>query len=584
MKKSWSLIITLCLMLMCILPAFSAYASDSSSGPAPVIFPGSGNYLGAPSVTITSPYGTVYYTTDGSNPANSNTAIAYSDRFPVNQSELLLAAAHSSSGWSSVASAMFNIGGPFPQQSSVAGSPPQAIPLELTALYNKSGQILMSVVYNGNLDMDTRYTVIISEKANVIGAGVITADSTGARIGPVKEGHSYRISVKQKSERNQYYGTFSVQRNALDEEQLNVDQKLFYTNENGATSMIAIPVSSAETVTYSGYHRDGSLIFSGFGSLFKAIDSISTWENGAYVLESDSGRHVFTTKNSASIYYMYQHTTYYGSTTLPATANAWINDLPYSHVIDGNGKFYKNSYVSTSPPDHWALEPQSGGYAYKYSYVSSTYKAVYETLDFTQAKLRESTDPARRYNAYVFLSSQNSNGSAEGGIVCPAYSPGNWYLFYKRTNTPLPTITSSLVCGSTQVGGTYTPNANLELVYSYTNGSFMIKVKNLSTNKVYSSDAIADEGVCEPSVLISATSYVPITQDFTNTPDYQAGGYFKNVHYSQSYLSDDNGNLLSFWASSRPTHYALEYNDDYCTYAEGNSYVDVNISYDGHKP
>ncbi len=586
MKKSWSLITTLCLLLMCILPAFPAYASDSGSGQAPVIFPGSGNYLGVPSVTITSPYGAVYYTTDGSNPANSNTAIAYSGSFPVNQPELLLAAAHTSSGWSSVASALFNIGGPVPQQSSVADSPVQASPWELTSLYNKKGQAVMSVVYNGNLDRDASYIVIISDQVawNVVGGSEITADNTGVVIVPVEEGHAYQISIKQKSKMDQYYGTFSVQKNALDKEQLNVDQKLFYVNENGVTSKVAVPASPAQTVTYAGFHGDGSLIFSGFSSLFKAIDSISTWENGAYVLESDNGEHVFTTTNNVSTFYLYQSTAYYGSSTSLEAANAWIEDFACSHVIYGNGAFYKNSHASTNQPDYWALEPKSGGYFYKYSYASSTYKAVYETLDFTQAKLRESTDTARRYNAYVYISSQNDNGSAEGGIVCPASSPGNWYLYYKRTDNSQPTITSSLVCGSTQVDGVYTPNANLELVYSYANGSFTIKVKNLSTNQVYSSNAITDGGVGGAPVLISATSYVPVTRDFNHTPDYQAGGYFEDVRYSQCYLSDDHGNSLSFWASSRPTHYALEYNDDYCTYTEGNSYEDVSIIYDGHKP
>ena len=580
MKKSWSLIITLCLVFMCILPAFPAYANDSGSGPAPVIFPGSGNYLGVPSVTITSPYGAVYYTTDGSNPTTSNTTIAYSDCFPVNQSELLLAAAHSSSGWSSVASAMFNISGTVPQSSS-ADSPVQASPLVLAALYNKNRQAVMSVVYNGNLDKDTQYTVIISDQVawNAVGSSEITADNTGVVIGPVEEGHTYQISVKQKSKMNQYYGTFSVQKNALDKDQLNVDQQLFYVNENGVTSEVAVSASPAQTVTYSGFRSDGSLIFSGLSSLFKAIDSISTWESGAYVLESDNGEQVFTTTNSISTFYLYQYTTYYGSTTSLETANAWIDDFARSHVLYGNGNFYNNSHASTNQPDYWALEPESGGYFYKYSYASSTYKAVYETLDFTQAKLRESTDTARPYNAYVYLSSQNNNGSAEGGIVCPAYSPGNWYLYYKRTDNSQPTITSSLVCGSTQAGGVYTPDANLQLVYSYANGSFTIKVKNLSTNTVYSSNAITDQGVGGSPVLISATSYVPVTRDFTHAPDYQAGGYFKNVHYSQSYLSDDNGNTLSFWASSPLTHYALVYNDDYCTYTEGNSYEDVSIIY-----
>ena len=360
---------------------------------------------------------------------------------------------------------------------------------------------------------------------------------------------------------------------------MHVAQKLFYTNEDGVASEVAVHAGPAKTVTYSGYHHDGSLIFSGLSSLFKAIDAISTWENGAYVLESDIGEPVFTT-NNASTYYMYQSTTYYGCTASLATANSWANDFAYSHIIYGNGKFYENGYASTNPPDDWALEPQSGGYVYKYSYVSSTFETVYETLNFTQAKLRESIDPSRPYNAYVYIASQNRNGTAEGGIVCTAANYGNWYLFYKRTTTSQPTITSNIVCGSTLFDGVYTPNADLELVYSHANGSFTISVKNLSTNHVYSSNAITDKGVAGSPALISATSYVPVNQDFTHTPDYQSGGYFKNVHYSQCYLADNQGNTYDFWASSSHTHYTLEYNDDYCTYTEGSSYEDVNIVYD----
>ncbi len=428
-----------------------------------------------------------------------------------------------------------------------------------------------------------RIIVKISDLAtgDVIGFGSeITADNTGVVIGPIEEGHAYQISIQQKGKINQYCFTFSVQKNALDKEGLHVAQKLFYTDENGVASEVANPASPAETVTYSGYHRDGSLIFSGFSSLFKAIDTISTWENGAYVLESDNGERVFTTTNNTSTYYMYQGTAYYGTTTLPATANAWINDFADSHVIYGNGTFYENDYVSTNPPDYWALEPQSGGYVYKYSYASSTYKTVYETLDFTQAKLRESTDPSRPYNAYVYVSSQNGNGSAEGGIVCPFNSHGNWYLYYKRTNTLQPTITSCIVCGSTRSGGVYTPDADLELVYSYTDGSFTISVINLSTNQAYSSRAIADKGAGGSHAFISATSYVPVTEDFTNTPDYQAGGYFKNIYYSKCYLADDQGSIYKFCASGSPTQYTLAYNDDYCTYTEGSSCEEVDISYD----
>jgi hypothetical protein len=90
--------------------------------------PGSGNYLYAPSVRITSACGTVYHTTDGSDPANSNTAIADSDRLTINRSGMILAAAHSPSDWSGAASAAFNIGIPGPKQSSVAAPPKANLP------------------------------------------------------------------------------------------------------------------------------------------------------------------------------------------------------------------------------------------------------------------------------------------------------------------------------------------------------------------------------------------------------------------------------------------------------------------------
>jgi hypothetical protein len=214
MKRSSSLVITLALVFIWISPAYAAYASDSGSGTLPAIFPDGGYYLGAPSVTITSVSGAIYYTTDGSNPANSNTATAYSGPFPVNRSQLLLAAAHGSSGWSNVASAMFNVGGPAPQQPVVATPPAPASPLELTALYNKRGQTVVSVVYNGTLDQDTWYTVTISDQAtwNEVASGKISADNTGAVIGPVEEDHNYQLSIKQQGRVNKYYGAFSVQK------------------------------------------------------------------------------------------------------------------------------------------------------------------------------------------------------------------------------------------------------------------------------------------------------------------------------------------------------------------------------------
>jgi len=78
------------------------------------ITPGGGSFSTPQSVTITGvPSGdTCSYTTDGSNPTTSSTAVAYSGAFTVSQSETVQAAIHDpTSGWGSVTAATFTIGG-----------------------------------------------------------------------------------------------------------------------------------------------------------------------------------------------------------------------------------------------------------------------------------------------------------------------------------------------------------------------------------------------------------------------------------------------------------------------------------------
>jgi hypothetical protein len=86
------------------------YINGSSSNQAPVISPDGGTFTTAQTVTIGDIYGTAYYTTDGTNPANSSTAVAYTGPFTVYQSETINAANYSSAGWSAVTSASFYIG------------------------------------------------------------------------------------------------------------------------------------------------------------------------------------------------------------------------------------------------------------------------------------------------------------------------------------------------------------------------------------------------------------------------------------------------------------------------------------------
>ena len=89
------------------------YLNGSGSLQAPVISPDGGAFTTAQTVSISNTYGgTVYYTTDGSSPANSSsTAVPYNGAFTVYQSETINAASYTSAGWSAVASAVFYLNG-----------------------------------------------------------------------------------------------------------------------------------------------------------------------------------------------------------------------------------------------------------------------------------------------------------------------------------------------------------------------------------------------------------------------------------------------------------------------------------------
>jgi len=86
------------------------YINGTGSLQAPVISPDGGTFTTSQTVTIGDIYGTAYYTTDGSNPANSSAAVAYTGPFTVYQSETINAANSSSAGWSAATSASFDIG------------------------------------------------------------------------------------------------------------------------------------------------------------------------------------------------------------------------------------------------------------------------------------------------------------------------------------------------------------------------------------------------------------------------------------------------------------------------------------------
>ncbi len=127
------------------------HINGSSSLQTPIIDPAGGTFTTAPKISIDGIFGgeTAYYTTDGSDPTTSSTAIPYTGLglLTVSQSETFKVAIHDpEAGWSSVASATFTVssgapvitpdGGSYTTAQSVSIS---GIPIGDTCYYTTDG-------------------------------------------------------------------------------------------------------------------------------------------------------------------------------------------------------------------------------------------------------------------------------------------------------------------------------------------------------------------------------------------------------------------------------------------------------------
>jgi hypothetical protein len=101
--------------------AASTPSTQVAQAAGPTISPSGGTYTAAQTVAISdiASGDTAYYTTDGTNPETSSTAVTYSAPFTVSQSATVQAAVHDpTNGWSSVTVATFTIGSSVAQSGS----------------------------------------------------------------------------------------------------------------------------------------------------------------------------------------------------------------------------------------------------------------------------------------------------------------------------------------------------------------------------------------------------------------------------------------------------------------------------------
>ncbi|HWP96129.1 MAG TPA: stalk domain-containing protein [Syntrophomonadaceae bacterium] len=89
--------------------AINVYIYPAQTPAAPTIDPNGGSYTSSVQVTITGSGGTIYYTTDGTDPANSSSSTAYSGGFTVGKSEIIKAVIQGETRWSEMTSAEFTI-------------------------------------------------------------------------------------------------------------------------------------------------------------------------------------------------------------------------------------------------------------------------------------------------------------------------------------------------------------------------------------------------------------------------------------------------------------------------------------------
>jgi hypothetical protein len=172
--------------------------SSSSGSGAPAISPSSGAYTSSQAVTISNISGTAYYTTDGSSPETSSTRIAYTAPFTVSQSETVEAVNDTSTGWSSVTSATFDInsnsgsGAPAISPSSGAYTSSQAVTISNisgTAYYTIEGSSPETsstrITYTGTFTVSQSETV---EAVNDTSTGWSSVTSATFTIGSGSSG------------------------------------------------------------------------------------------------------------------------------------------------------------------------------------------------------------------------------------------------------------------------------------------------------------------------------------------------------------------------------------------------------------
>lgn len=338
---------------------------------------------------------------------------------------------------------------------------------------------------------------------------------------------------------------------------------------------------------YNVYRANGTLKQSNMTNLFSAINAASGFNE--YVKETDGAqKQVFKRDNNSNTYFRFQYTNFYDESWATSLSPAqWVNEYRYAHVVDGTGHIIANSYykIGGIAPDPYMLEPESGGYYYKFS-DSWSGKSSSNTVDFSNTSYKIALSNS---NVYVYSAVVSATQTIELGIMTNQEADGKWWVYYRdaSSNWAIHVVskTNYILQPSTSSSNyTYGINSGLidiklslsntpGVVNGYISGPGFIENYNLSGNTFSTSKSCS---------FLQAMS-LPEVLSGERTANLRCGSYLKNVKFSNCKLYSAinyGGTSYNFYPDSSIMNTAFVYCDDIATYSRtATNKETINIDY-----
>lgn len=333
--------------------------------------------------------------------------------------------------------------------------------------------------------------------------------------------------------------------------------------------------------TYSILDKYGKEVQTDVRSLFDAFGKMT--DHGWSIKENfNLGRKIFSRTNLKDEFHCFQGIKYHKTVYNIQEAREWVENFSYSHVYDGTGILRMNSYKSISgEPDEFTLEPESGGYYYKFASPWAGGNSSSTKINLSKSKFKFSDEENKKNNAYIYKSIITNSQIVEFGAMTMKELGGKWVLFC-RDETGFYVNKDKVISLSYFNGNDYEPIEDIEISISKDEGFAKATIKN-SSGSFYEEYKLKAKSITEESnpFFVDAVSFVP---DVVNrTGDLGNGAYLKNVEMMNPKLyseKDKKGREIDFYGDSPSTAFAFLYNNDVANYVREENTETINIRYD----